>query len=91
MILRLSMREAIRDIDRLCHIEESIKHVMDFLKGKTYEETEAEITHILTRKRHASSFAFSLPLNESFSHRRSRLPEQETQLSCHKRDQEMYS
>lgn len=34
---------------------------------------------------------FSLPLNESFSHRQSRLPEQETQLSCHKRDQEMYS
>ena len=36
-------------------------------------------------------FYFSLPLNGSFSHRRSRLPEQETQLSCHKRDQETYS
>ena len=31
------------------------------------------------------------PLNGSFSHRQSRLPEQETQLSCHKRDQETYS
>ncbi|SFP13045.1 Uncharacterized conserved protein, contains HEPN domain [Prevotella sp. tf2-5] len=43
MILRLSMREAIRDIDRLCHIEESIKHVMDFLKGKTYEEMKSDV------------------------------------------------
>ena len=36
-------------------------------------------------------FYFSSPLNGSFSHRRSRLPEQEDQLSCHKRDQETYS
>ncbi len=32
-----------------------------------------------------------LPLNGSFNHRRSRLPEQETQHSCNKRDQETYS
>jgi len=37
------MREAIRDIDRLRHIEESIKHVMDFLNGKTYEEMKLDV------------------------------------------------
>ena len=37
------MREAIRDIDRLRHIEESIKHVMDFLEGKTYEEMKSDV------------------------------------------------
>ena len=32
------MRERIRDIERLYHIEASIGHVMDFLEGKTFEE-----------------------------------------------------
>ena len=32
------MRERIRDIDRLRHIDECIGHVMDFLQGKTFEE-----------------------------------------------------
>ena len=38
------MREAIRDIDRLLHIKESIKHVMSFLQGKTYPNTMHRIT-----------------------------------------------
>ena len=37
------MRERIRDIDRLRHIEESINHVMDFLQGKTYEDMKADV------------------------------------------------
>ncbi len=37
------MRERIRDIDRLRHIEECINHVMDFLHGKTFEEMKADI------------------------------------------------
>ena len=32
------MRERIRDIERLYHIEASIGHIMDFLEGKTFEE-----------------------------------------------------
>lgn len=32
------MRERIRDIDRLRHIDECIGHVMDFLQEKTFEE-----------------------------------------------------
>lgn len=37
------MRERVRDIDRLRHIEECINHVMDFLKGKTFEEMTADV------------------------------------------------
>lgn len=37
------MREAIREIDRLLHIKESIKHVMSFLQGKTYEEMKSDV------------------------------------------------
>ena len=37
------MRERIRDIDRLRHINESIGHVMDFLQGKTYEEMKDDV------------------------------------------------
>ena len=32
------MRERIKDIERLYHIEASIGHVMEFLEGKTFEE-----------------------------------------------------
>ena len=32
------MREAIRDIDRLRHIEECINHIYDYLKGKSFED-----------------------------------------------------
>ena len=37
------MRAAIRDIDRLRHIKECIKHVMRFLKGKTFEDMKADV------------------------------------------------
>ena len=37
------MRERVRDIERLHHIEESIGHVMDFLKGKTFEEMKSDV------------------------------------------------
>ena len=37
------MRERVRDIDRLRHIEECINHVMDFLKEKTFEEMKADL------------------------------------------------
>ena len=37
------MREQIRDIDRLQHIKERIGFVMDFLKGKTFEEMQADV------------------------------------------------
>lgn len=37
------MRERIRDIDRLRHIDESIGHVMDFLQGKTFEEMKNDV------------------------------------------------
>ena len=37
------MREPLRDIDRLLHIKERIGHVMDFLKGKTFEEMKLDV------------------------------------------------
>jgi uncharacterized protein with HEPN domain len=37
------MREAVRDLDRLHHIEESIHHVMDFLHGKTFDQMKADV------------------------------------------------
>ena len=37
------MRERLRDIDRLQHIDECISHVMDFLQGKTFEEMKTDI------------------------------------------------
>ena len=37
------MRERIRDIDRLRHIEECINHVNDFLHGKTIEEMKSDV------------------------------------------------
>lgn len=36
------MRERIRDIDRLLHIEECIDRVNLFLDGKTFEKTKVE-------------------------------------------------
>ncbi len=32
------MREAIRDIDRLRHIDECIEHINDYLNGKSFED-----------------------------------------------------
>ncbi len=37
------MRERIRDIDRLRHIEECINHVNDFLHGKTIEDMKSDV------------------------------------------------
>ncbi len=37
------MRERIKDKDRLVHIIECIKHVNDFLRGKSFEEMKADI------------------------------------------------
>jgi len=37
------MREGIRDLDRLRHIQECINHVMSFLQGKSFEEMEADM------------------------------------------------
>lgn len=37
------MREQVRDIERLIHIEASIGHVMDFLEGKTFEEMKSDV------------------------------------------------
>ena len=37
------MRERIRDLDRLRHILESIEHIDDYLRGKTYEEMKADV------------------------------------------------
>ncbi|MBR1468504.1 MAG: DUF86 domain-containing protein [Prevotella sp.] len=37
------MRERIRDIDRLHHIEECIDRVNEFLRGKTFEEMKSDI------------------------------------------------
>ena len=37
------MRERIRDIERLYHIEESIDHVNEFLKGKSFEEMKSDV------------------------------------------------
>ena len=36
------MRERVRDIERIYHIEASICHVMDFLEGKTFEEMQSD-------------------------------------------------
>lgn len=43
MIKSWCMRERTKDTDRLYHIEESIKHVMDFLEGKTFEEMKNDV------------------------------------------------
>ena len=37
------MREAIRDIDRLQHIDECIDHINDYLRGKSFENMKADI------------------------------------------------
>ncbi|MBO4486517.1 MAG: DUF86 domain-containing protein [Prevotella sp.] len=37
------MREAIRDIDRLRHIDECIEHINDYLRGKSFEDMKANI------------------------------------------------
>jgi uncharacterized protein with HEPN domain len=37
------MRETVRDIDRLRHIDECIEHINDFLKGKSFEDMRADI------------------------------------------------
>ena len=37
------MREAIRDIDRLRHIDECIEHINDYLKGKSFEDMKANV------------------------------------------------
>ena len=37
------MRESIRDIDRLRHIDECIEHINDYLKGKSFEDMKADI------------------------------------------------
>lgn len=37
------MRERVRDIERLYHINECIDNVMDFLKGKTFEEMRSDV------------------------------------------------
>ena len=36
------MREAIRDIDRLGHIDECIEHINDYLRGKSLENMKAD-------------------------------------------------
>ena len=37
------MRETIRDIDRLGHIDECIEHINDYLRGKSFEDMKADI------------------------------------------------
>jgi uncharacterized protein with HEPN domain len=37
------MREAIRDIDRLRHIDECIEHINDYLSGKSFEDMKADM------------------------------------------------
>ena len=37
------MREAIRDIDRLRHIDECIEHINDYLNGKSFEDMKADM------------------------------------------------
>ena len=37
------MREAIRDIDHLRHIDECIEHINDYLRGKSFEDMKANI------------------------------------------------
>lgn len=42
------MREAIRDIDRLRHIDECIEHINDYLREKSLEDMKADkmcLTH----------------------------------------------
>ena len=41
------MREAIRDIDRLHHIDECIEHINDYLKEKSFEDMKADVVPIL--------------------------------------------
>jgi hypothetical protein len=37
------MREVIRDIDRLQHIDDCIEHINDYLSGKSFEDMKADI------------------------------------------------
>jgi uncharacterized protein with HEPN domain len=37
------MRENIRDIDRLRHIDECIEHINDYLSGRSFEGMKADI------------------------------------------------
>ena len=37
------MREQVKDLDRLYHIDESIGHVMDFLDGKTIDDMKSDV------------------------------------------------
>ena len=37
------MRDTIRDIDRLHHIDECIEHINDYLKGKSFEDMKADV------------------------------------------------
>lgn len=37
------MRERVRDIERLRHINECIGHVMNFLEGKSFEEMRSDM------------------------------------------------
>ena len=37
------MRESLKDIDRLHHIQERIGNVMSFLEGKSFEEMKSDI------------------------------------------------
>lgn len=37
------MRETIRDIDRLRHIDECIEHINDYLKEKSFEDMKADL------------------------------------------------
>ena len=37
------MREAIRDIDRLRHIDECIGHINDYLSGRSFEDMKADM------------------------------------------------
>ena len=37
------MREPFRDIDRLQHIKERIGYIMDFLRGKTFEDMKSDL------------------------------------------------
>ena len=37
------MRETIRDIDRLGHIDECIEHINDYLRGKSFEDMKADV------------------------------------------------
>jgi len=37
------MRESLKDIDRLQHIKERIRNVMNFLEGKTFEDMKSNV------------------------------------------------